>query len=60
LDVVNLKINAAVDRERSPIHTADANATQLSSRVGGVNAPVGSCGPVYYFLGCRAVEVGDM
>jgi len=39
-----------------PIHTADADATQLSSRVGGVNAPVGSHDPVF----CRwPIEVGN-
>jgi len=43
----------------SPIHTADA--TQLESRVGSVNAPLGSRGPVYNlnFLCCWAIEVGD-
>jgi len=29
------------------------------SRVGGVNAPVVSRGPVYTFLCCWAIEVGD-
>jgi len=48
----------------SPIHTADADATQMSSWVasaplGGVNAPIGSCDPVYNFLCCWAIEVGD-
>jgi len=75
-----------------PIHTADDDATQLSSwvasavctefatswrqsrrvwtikfadsevelrRVCGVNAPVGSRDPVYNFLCCWAIEVGD-
>jgi len=35
-----------------PVHTVDSDATQLSSRVGGVNAPVSSCDPVYNFLCC--------
>jgi len=44
-------------------HIVDADATHLNcielSRVGGVNAPVGSRDPVYNFLCCSAIEVGD-
>ena len=36
----------------------DSSVVELS-RVGGVNAPVGSRDPVYNFLCCWAIEVGD-
>ena len=35
------------------------DSTVELSRVGGVNAPVGSRDPVYNFLCCWAIEVGD-
>jgi len=43
----------------NPIHIADADTTVELSRVGGVNAPIGSRDPVYNFLCCWAIEVGD-
>ena len=39
-------------------HRRRDSAVQLS-RVGGVNAPVGSPGPVHNFLRCWAIKVGD-
>ena len=40
-------------------HRRRRNSTVEMSRVGGVNAPVGSRDPVYNFLCCWAIEVGD-
>ena len=35
------------------------DSTVELSRVGAMNTPVGSRGPVYNFLSCSAIEVGD-
>jgi len=44
----------------SPIHIADArHSTVELSRVGGVNAPIGTHDPVYNFLCFWSIEVGD-
>ena len=42
-----------------PITYRRRDSTVELSRVGGVNAPVGSRDPVYNFLCCWAIEVGD-